>query len=104
MAPLRLPSGLVTRVRLEKSAGQMRDLGAGNILADETLHRRNRQLADECAEALDDRDLGQYAYERLADAVFQKEARLRDVGRVWRNNIARHLDQWQVRRRKMPLL
>ncbi len=104
MAALLGPSRLVARMRFEQAAGEMSQRGASGLLADESVERRHRQLANHRAEALDDRDFGQPSHHRLAHARAQQEFHLRNIRHLRRNGIGRNLKQRSPRSSNMLLL
>ena len=83
----------VARVRFEERAAQVGERGARDRLADEGAEIGHLDVADDRAEALDDRDDRERAHDRLAHALAQQQLRLRDVRELGRHQLARNLEQ-----------
>ena len=76
---------LVARVRLEEPTLQVGERGPGDVLLDRLAQVRQAKLTNASAEALDDRDDGERARNRLHDPFLQEELRLWVVRVVGRN-------------------
>ena len=93
VAALVAVAGLVARVRLEERPAQMRERGARERLADQRVEIGHLDVADDRAEALDDRDDRERAHDRIAHALAQQQPGLREIRVLRRHQRARHLDQ-----------
>ena len=82
----------------KRPSREVRERGALDRLDDERAQVGHLHVADDRAEALDDRDDGERAHDRVAHAVLQQQRRLRHVRVLRRHQRARDLDQ-RVRRR-----